>query len=152
MTFPYDANGVEPSEGGYLPLPAGYYDLQIYDYEEQRSKDGDPLVVVHFEVVDHAKYNGRKVRYHNVAFLPKDKSGAGIAIHFLKTIGQPWQGKFDVSPDNWIGKRIRAEVKIREYQGKQYNAIAGVLPYEWKTPAEAANGAMAPAVEEELPF
>ena len=115
MTFEYDSTGVEVrSPGSFDPLPENFYDLQITDHKEQLTRNGDQMVNATAEVVDSLEFNGRKL-WHNVVFLPKDHKAAGIAIHFLKTIGEPWEGKFSVDPNHWIGKRFRGKVGIEQY-------------------------------------
>lgn len=119
MVFDYDATGVQVNDfSGFDPLPENKYDLQVIDFKEQLTKNGDQMVNVTLEVVESiGGFNGRKV-WHNIVFLPKEHKAAGIAIHWLKCIGEPFEGKLSVSPEKWIGKRVRAHVVIEKYVGK----------------------------------
>lgn len=118
MGFDYDGTGVEVKGfSGFEPLPENVYDFQIVNFKEQLTKNGDQMVNVTLEVVESLQFNGRMV-WHNVTFFPSNNKHAGIALHFLKCIGQPWEGKIAVNPENWIGKRIRAKVRPEKYIGK----------------------------------
>ena len=116
MSFPYDP--ASPTAGGnFKLLPAGEYELQITDFKEGKTKNQDPMVNLTCEVINNADYNGTTV-FHNVSFLPKDKTGAGMASHFLKTIGQPFEGAVEVAPSDWIGEKFKAKIGEREYKKK----------------------------------
>lgn len=145
MSFDYNATGVKPSDGEYTPLPDGVYDLKIIKAEEKTTKNGDPMVVVDFEVVNNPDFSGKKIKFHNVAFVPRTNPGAGIPVHFLKTIGEPWEGAYKVQPQDWLGKFLKAKVGIREYEGKQYNNVTMVMPYEAEV---AVNGSS----DKDVPF
>jgi len=133
MSFPYDGTGVEVKEfTGFDPVPENMYDLEITDFKEQLTRNGDQMVNITTEIVESLEYNGRKI-WHNIVFLPKEHKAAGIAIHFLKCIGEPCEGKFIVDPDNWITKRFRAKVGIEQYTdkngaNKKKNAVIFVEP------------------------
>lgn len=131
--FQYDT-AVPTAGGNFLLLPAGTYDLQITDTEERKTKNNDPMVNVTCEVINNPEFNGKTI-FHNVSFLPKDKPGAGMASHFLKTINQPYEGSIEINPDNWVGEKFRAKVGEREYQKKdgtkmKTNEIKQVLASE----------------------
>lgn len=116
MSFPHDA--AAPTEGGGSRLlPAGKYELVITKVEEKKSGKGYPMVNVTCEVQNNQEFNGARV-FHNVTFLPKDKPGAGMSTHFLKTINQPWEGAIEVTPDAWIGEDFVAKISSREYEKK----------------------------------
>jgi len=132
MPYEYDATGIQPSEPkDFSPVPAGDYHLVIKDSEAKWTTKNDPMERVKC-LIDEGFHKGRIV-WHNVTFLPKDNRGAGMAIHFLKTIGEPYEGKFLVNTADWIGKRFlaRIEVKIQEKgknAGKPINEITMVMP------------------------
>lgn len=116
MSFPHDA--AAPTEGGGARLlTPGKYELLITKVEEKKSKNGSPMVNVTCEVQNNEEFNGAKV-FHNVTFLPKDKPGSGMSTHFLKTIGQPWEGAIEVNPDAWVGEDFIAKISTREYDKK----------------------------------
>lgn len=105
------------SDGKFELLPDGEYELQITNTEERKTKAGDPMVNVECEVINNPDYNGRKV-FYNVSFLPKDKPGAGMSTHFMKTINQPWEGTIDVDCADWVGEKFKAKIGSREYTKK----------------------------------
>jgi hypothetical protein len=126
--FPYDSTGVNTD--GPQPAPADVYWLEIVDATDQdkeglplsSKKTGAPMVKCKLKIAE-GQYAGRSF-FHWVTFLPKDAEGAGIAVNFLKHINEPWQGQFEVDPDNWIGKKLRAKVKCEEdNQGRKRNSI-----------------------------
>jgi hypothetical protein len=143
--FKYNAGEEEVSDG-FKPLPAGSYDLKITKAELGKSKDGTPMATVDYEVINSLQYNGKTVKFHRVTFIPEGLSGAWIAKSFLKAIGEPYKGKqVDVDTDTWVGKIIRADVVIEPYQGKDYNKIASVHPFEGGLPEPTTQ-------DEEIPF
>lgn len=133
MSFPYEPSS--PTAGGnFSLLPAGDYDLQITDTEERKTKNNDPMVNVTCEVINNPEFNGKTV-FHNVSFLPKDKPGAGMASHFLKCIGQPFEGAVEVNPDAWIGEKFKSKIGERKYTKKdgakaKTNEIKMVKPFD----------------------
>lgn len=117
-------------------LPKGTYSYEIVEFvskagetypKEGKTKNGDPKVDILCQVTTPGEFEGERV-FHSVTFLPKDKPGAGMAIHFLKTINQPWEGKFQVEPNAWIGERFRGYTIEDEYNGKKSNKIKGIEP------------------------
>lgn len=98
--------------------PQGFYTFQITDFREKNkeghalvTKNGDPKIMAICEIVDGD--NAGKSCIHNVIiYQPKSPSikGIGITRHFLKCIGEPWEGDLNIDPDNWVGKQFKAEV------------------------------------------
>lgn len=131
--FNYDP-AVPTAGGNFTLLPAGTYDLQITDVEERKTKNNDPMVNVTCEVINNPEFNGKTI-FHNVSFLPKEKPGAGMASHFLKTINQLYDGAIEVNPDAWVGEKFKAKVGERQYKKKdgteaKTNEIKQVLASE----------------------
>lgn len=144
--FKHNSTGVDAT-GGFQPLPEGEYRLTIQFAEEMKSKKGMDMVKVTLAVIEHEKFDGKTID-HYVVFIPAGEKGDGMNVHFRKCIGMPYGGDDEVNADRWIGKKIRANIKIeeRDYNGKHYtgNKIAQVMPY----------GADFPQVEtdEDAPF
>lgn len=136
--FPYNSDGIDIEPKRKL-IPEGDYDLEITKAEESvTKKDNYPCVIVEFKVIDSLTLNGKRIPFHYVVFLPKEKPGANIAVHFLKTIGQPFEKDFVVEAYKWIGKRLRARVSIEKSLDGKYenNRIKWVNPYEGAQPKE----------------
>lgn len=125
----YDSTGVK-MDGEFEAAPEGMYDLLVAkitdtkDGEPWKTKNGDDYVSVECEIAN-GEWQGKKI-WHGVTFMDDtSRKGAGMAIHFLKSIGEPWQGKFDIDTDNWPGKIFRAKLKVgKDNQGRPRNEIA----------------------------
>ncbi len=158
MGFNYNADGIEINTGSWEPMPEGDYTLKVISVEEKESKNGDPMVQLDAAVVEPAKYKESEVRHWVTFFKDKSNKGAGIAIQFLKLINQPWEGKIEVSPKAWIGKRFRAHVTIETYlsskdnQEKKSNKIKYLLDRDHVAEKEAAVDEEAPPIVDEVPF
>jgi hypothetical protein len=131
MPFKHNSAGIDAT-GGFQPLPEGEYRLVIQDAEEMKSKKGQDMVKVTLAVIEHEKLDG-KTLFHYVVFIPAGDKGDGMSVHFRKCIGMPYGGDDEVDASKWVGKKLRAFLKIeeRDYQGKHYtgNKVAEVLPY-----------------------
>lgn len=139
MSFEFDGSGIIVEDKQFIKklMPKGNYDYEIVEFT---SKAGDtypkegytkeknyPKVDFLVQVITPGEYEGERV-FHSVTFMPKDKEGAGMAIHFLKTINQPWEGKFQVDPQAWVGEKFRGYTVEDEYNGKKSNKIKGIEP------------------------
>lgn len=141
MPFNYDASGIEEDRFTRSVLPAGWYELKIVEANEKTSSKGDNMVSTKCMVAEPFEYAGRHV-YHNVTFLDKGSKGAGMAIHFLKCIGEPYENSFQVNAHRWIGKRFRAKVIEAKFDGRPKNEIKEVSPMD----------VVAAAKDDEVPF
>ena len=149
--FSYDAEGI-PDPDTFV-IPDDIYTLRVKDVKMGRSKVKDDGTGGYQQanvslVVDDGERKNFPVNFHYVTFSPKTEKGAGMAIKWLKTIGEPWEGQFKVSPRNWIGKRLRGFLEAKEYKGKKNMKVA------WVEPIEAAEPEVieAPGEDESLPF
>lgn len=134
MPFNYDSRGVKPSTINE-PLPAGEYTFEIVKAEEGFTQKGLPMVKLMARVVE-GECKGRGI-FHNVTFLPNDSPGAGIAIHFLKSIGEPWEEaeNLDIDCTRWVGRQFVGNVIQEPYKkpdGSQImtSKIKGVEPVQ----------------------
>lgn len=136
MGFPYDGTGIDPdARGAGKILPKKWFKFEVVEFVskagESYPKDGFtkesnyPKVDILAEVKDDPEFEGERV-FHSVTFLPKGKPGDGMAIHFLKTIGQPWEGKFKVESSDWVGSEFMGYVVTDEYKGKIKNKISEI--------------------------
>jgi hypothetical protein len=135
----YNSQGVTPSTGGGGRIPPGRYLLEITSFEEKQSNNGDYQVVVDCIVIEPKVMNevpvfNATIKWHRVTFLPRSKPGAGIAIHWLKSIGEPWMesDQLDIEPLRWVGRKFWANVTLESYeksdgQAGQKNVIKEVL-------------------------
>lgn len=156
----YDATGQEPTEIGKYPvLPAGTYFLAVKEVGDGWTKNNDPRFDVQFEVINEPSYNGALV-WSSYTLIPAGKSGAGIILHFLKCIGQPYQGQIKINTDNWIGKRISAKIviepeRIDKTTGKVYkakNRIESLLSAGDQLPSQPMPSKHRSETDDEVPF
>lgn len=136
--FTFDSTGIDPDVrgGGSKQLPKRWFDLEVIEFVSKdgkeyplygKTKNGDPKVDCLVKVINDPEFSDERI-FHTVSFLPKDNKGAGMAIHFLKTIGQPWEGKFSVVPKNWVGRQFKGYIVQDEYLGKTKNKIGEIKP------------------------
>jgi hypothetical protein len=136
--FQHDSTGVKMDN--IELLPEGWHPFKIMAAEEGKSKSGYPQVLTKCQSLD-PRFPDSKWVWHWVTFLPKDHKGAGIPLHFLKSIGEPFEGEFTVEAANWQGKKFMGFVTVETYDGKTNNKIKQVSPF----PEEAA-------AEDPIPF
>lgn len=133
MGFHYDTTGVAESST-FEPVPEDTYNVEIEKVQDStnlgtplKSGNGDPLIRVRYKILE-GKYKDRKL-FDQICFIKKGNKGDGIAKHFLHVIDEPFEGVFDVKPENWVGKQLAVTVKIGEYQGKAKNEVVSREPY-----------------------
>lgn len=132
MEFSWNAGGQEPMD--FSPMKPGKYPVCIIEVKPGHSQKGDVMMDVHC-VVDDGESKGRHL-WNKVTFISEGRPGAGIAVHFLKTIGEPYEidKDFKVNARNWVGRRFTATVINDRYthpvtmETKVTNKISGVEP------------------------
>jgi hypothetical protein len=119
MKYKLNKTDYDSNSGNFEPIPEGEYLLQIMDFKERETKNGDPMIGVQLEVVD-GDHAGRFVFHNVILYKPTSPGikGMGMTRHFLHCIGEPYEGDIDVDTDNWIPRQVRAEVFHEEYNGK----------------------------------
>lgn len=137
--FEFDATGIQPStQGQGKLLPKKWFKAVIVSYitndgskeypmEGYTKEHKYPKVDLLTEVTDEGEYKGVRV-FHTVTFMPKEKDGSGMAIHFLKTINQPWEGKIKPNSQEWIGEEFLGYAIEDEYNGKKKNKWGEIKP------------------------
>jgi hypothetical protein len=135
----FDATGIDANSPVFSPAPEGDYVLVIKDVKEKKTTTNRDMVGCKCEVAE-GPYTGKTV-WHNITFIPKGEPGAGMAVHFLKSIGEPFEGVLDADPIQWIGKEFAARLTVeKDYQGTMRNKV------KWVKPVVAA------LPDEEVPF
>lgn len=161
LEFSWNAGGQEPMD--FSPMKPGKYKVCIVEVKPGTSRNGDMMIETHC-IVDQEEGKGRHI-WNRVTFISEGKPGAGIAVHFLKSIGEPFDvhNDFKVKPKDWIGKRFIATVINDRYtnpmtmEEKITNKISGVEPLpatELKNEALAAKYAAKAAAHDDsvVPF
>lgn len=123
--FSFDSTGIDPN-GGFPLLPEGWFPFRVLVATEGVSKSGNKQVTVDAVCLD-PRFKDYSIR-HWITFLPTGSKGAGMAIHWLKSIGEPWEGKIKVDPLSWERKTFMGKVEVSEYQGKKNNKLAEISP------------------------
>jgi hypothetical protein len=146
MPFRHDSTGIKPNT--FEPMPEEDFFFAITDAKEGKSKEKSyDMVEVELTCIENEQYHGRRIK-HYVVFIPKGEKGDWMNVHFRKCIGVPHGGDDVVNASEWIGKKIRAKLKIetREWEGKTYtnNKVDKVSPYGTDFPAVTVN--------DEIPF
>jgi hypothetical protein len=163
MSFDFDATGIDPdSKGTNRTLPKRWYDFEIVEFvskagdvypKDGRTQNGDPMVNILCEVINDDEFNGQRV-FHTVTFLPAKKPdgtptpGAGMSVHFLKTIGQPYEGKIKPDSSQWVGAEFKGYVIEDEYKGKKKNKISEIKPMDEFKNADVSKAAK----DDSVPF
>lgn len=117
MPHEYDGSGADMNNDSFV-IPDDTYTLQIVRVKEGESKKGDYQVTVDLKVVG-SDYDGFDIKFHRVTFLKASEhpKAAGMSLHWLHVIGQPYEGKFQIDPENWEGKKLKAYLEQSEYNG-----------------------------------
>lgn len=109
MGYEVNYSGVDEAME-FEPLPENVYPVEIEKVEEKQTRNGDPLIRIRYKVVS-GKCKNRKL-FDQVVLFQGDAKGAGITKHFLHVIGEPYEGEFEIEPDNWIGKQLNVKVIV----------------------------------------
>lgn len=143
MSFKHDSTGIDP-DAEFPLLPEGqWFPFRIYEAEELVSKKTKlPMILAKCEVFGDERYADMNV-WHYITFIPKDKPGEGISVHFRKCIGVPFGGNDDVDADDWVGKKFMGKIVHETYNGKKNHKIAEVSPMPDQE-SQAAVAAQAP--------
>lgn len=124
--FSYNSTGVDLSRRGGGPvIPEGLHSFRIVEAKPATSKKGYPMAEIVCEVMNNPDLVGRRLK-HWVVFMPPEHKAAGMAIHFLKVIGQPWEGQFDITVSAWEGATFIGKIKHEPFISKKTgNEVTG---------------------------
>lgn len=122
----YDGTGVDASGGFPIITEEKWFPFRIVVATPGKSKNGNFQVTVDAICLD-PRWRDYNVRQW-VTFLPKDQKGAGMALHFLKCIGEPHEGVIDIDPMRWERKTFMGKVLVSEYEGKKNNKFSEISP------------------------
>lgn len=99
--------------GNFEPLPAGDYKLEIEKVEERVSKAGNPMLNMTFNVIDHEKYEGRKVFD---LYVLTEKALWKLKDLFI-AIGKGVDGVVEFDPQELVGEVFIGNITIEENEG-----------------------------------
>ena len=118
--------------GNFDPAPEGIYRLKIVEHEDGETQTGRAKVMPKCKVVNECPHKGKVIK-HTVTIIPGGEPGAGFLKHFLRVIGQPFEGRFQLNSDRWDNAEFMARVSIedREKNGTTYHN--NVIAESWKS-------------------
>lgn len=113
----YNIDENEPEQSSFNQPSEKEHLLQVIDFVDQDNPD---VILVKLEVVggDEA---GRTLL--NRCTLDQEAKGFYFTRMFLKAIGEPYKGVFEVESDRWIGRQLYATVVHTKSNGKTYANI-----------------------------
>lgn len=115
------------AEGGFDVLPKGTYNVVVDEAEAKLSSKQNKMISLTLLIED-GDFEGRKLFTH-VVFSPNSMGGAKRTINRLG-VTELLQGPFvpnQEAADLFIGKRARAIVDIRQYEGEDRNNVKNLL-------------------------
>jgi hypothetical protein len=137
------------SRADFQPLPKGTYDLDIVSVEEATTSNNNPQLRMKMSVMD-GEYAGKNVM-HFMTITDKtggfvkemiDATGIDAEIVELDEVN-PEDGKpflsIDFDPEDFVGKQVRADATVREYEGKENNRFNNFRPIEAQEVAAPSN-------------
>lgn len=128
MPRKYNSGGAVPSES-MQPIPRGDYPMEIVNVLHGKSKaSGTEMVTVTAKILSGAPA-GRTMKYY-VMFHPQGHPSVGMTLHFLKTIGEPYEGEFEWDEVNWIGKKFTGTVEWENFNGSPTSKLKKLRPLE----------------------
>lgn len=110
----------EPEQRTFELPSEGEHQFQIVD--KWTDKTDDNIIIVKLEVAEGDEL-GRSI-LHRVN-LDSEWKGFFLTRLFLKAIGEPYKGEFEVEDDNWIGRCFYATIthNVSANNGKTYANI-----------------------------
>jgi hypothetical protein len=113
------------NKGGGL-LPPGAYVVAVTDAEETTSSNGNPMLVVHLEVLV-GEYRGRGLRDW-VVFTPNTK---WKVAQLLVGLGLPIpEGEFELKPEDLIARKCGISVKEEVWNEKVQTRVDSYSPLD----------------------
>ena len=110
-------------------IPDGEYKAMISGVKTKKTKNGDSLKQVIFDIEDD---KGRKLKISD--FIVEIEEVEWKVQSLLWACGMPCEGKVEISDewDEFLGKKLKITVSHEEYQGKERNKIISYRPINSK--------------------
>lgn len=105
-----DMSGVD-EQGMYKLPPEGEYVVSVTETKDKITQSGDPMISITLEIVS-GEFKGCLLWDNIILSNNPDSPGykiLGKTKHFLRILGESYEGKIEWDSDNWM----RKECKIR---------------------------------------
>lgn len=119
----YTTDDQEPTESNFKLPTEGEKLFQVIDINPAVTPSGNDenIQVVKLEIIG-GDDNGLSIL--NRVNLNPDEKAFYFARLFLKVIGEPYKGQFEINTDNWQARQFYATVKHTDSKGKKYANIS----------------------------
>ncbi len=97
------------SQEAMKTLPPGAYDLSCTGCKPDQYGSGRPCIQFEFEVVNHAEFNGKKLRHSCPLPYQGSNSGIGFLVDVTTAMGVPWTGA-SINTEDYVSRSCRANV------------------------------------------
>lgn len=105
-------------ESIFAPLPEGRYRIRVKDVEKARSRNGNDMLVIQFNVS-----GSMKILYHYIVFMPERPEMTNrMLTQFFDSFKDIAMGDFELS--HWIGKVGACMIRHEEYNGEKRERIS----------------------------
>ena len=94
----------------YISIPEGTYVCRIAEVRSGITRDGSPRWAVRLEVAD-GEYAGRTAAWDGLVWSER---GLPRVKRILQWMGFDVSGALDISPDDLVGRRLRAQLVAEE--------------------------------------
>lgn len=123
MKRTYNTEDKEPTESNFKLPSEKEHLMTVTDVNPFVTPSGedDNIQVVKLEVVGGDEEG---LTLLNRVNLNQDEKAFYFARLFLKAIGEPYKGQFEIETDRWIGRQFYATVKHTDSKGKTYANIS----------------------------
>lgn len=111
---PEESNFKLPSEREHLMVITDVNPLVVPDGTD------DNIQIVNLEIVGGDEEGLTLLNRYN---LDQNDKAFYYTRLFLKAIGEPYKGEFDIDPNRWLSKQFYATIKHTESKGKTYANI-----------------------------
>ncbi len=122
-----DAGG---AGGSYEPIPAGDYDFTVSEAEVKQSSNGKTMYAVRCKV--EAGPHAERIVFHQFVISPENPNALAMFFRQMNLLGLGREFFAGDPADHQVadslkGKRFRAQVQIRTWQGQEKNEIKQIF-------------------------
>lgn len=109
--------------GGFTPVPAGTYDLQIDDVEIGQSKKGNPQLTVKGHIAEGPKENRKVTVWYSLVPAAGWKLKKLLDATGVEYVSEMTEGAENISCDeaDLVGCYVRMQCSVGEYNGRAKN-------------------------------